>query len=432
MLDERIIVSAIYLKHDKFGVINLEEKKSLWTKNFTIITVGTVISMFGNAIANFAMGLLVLDYSKSTLLYAFYMVASNLPRVVLPTLAGPYIDKFSRRKTIYSLDFLSAFIYLILAVVMINGWFNYGILIFCSLTLGSISSVYDVAYESFYPLLITEGNYTKAYSIQSTLDAICMAMIPASAFFYNLVGIVPLFIFDMITFLIAAIFETRIKVTEKHVMKKDEKFTANVYKKTFKEGMEYLKDEKGLQSIIKYFTVTMCAVGVSNVLLLPYYKANFDNGEYIYILVGAGIFLGRTIGGMVHYKFKYPVNKKFTIALTVYTVLSFLDGSILYFPVGVMVVISLTQGLLGVTSYNIRISATQSYVPDNKKGRFNGMFQMCTTLGMLFGQFVSGILSQFMGERIIITVMQCINLLAVFLFMYNNRKYVKPIYNRQA
>lgn len=410
----------------------MQETKTLWTKNFTIITVGTVISMFGNSIANFAMGLLVLDYSGSTLLYALYMVASNLPRVILPTLSGPYIDKFSRRKTIYTLDFISAFIYLILAVVMIQGWFNYGILIICSLTLGSISGVYDVAYESFYPLLITEGNYTKAYSIQSTLDALSMVMVPASAFFYNMVGIVPLFIFDMVTFLIAAIFETRINVNEKHVLNNNEKFNANVYKKTFEEGMEYLKDEKGLVSIIQYFTVTMFASGVFNVLMLPYFKANFHNGEYIFIFVGGGIFLGRTIGGAIHYKFKYPTHKKFMIAVTVYTVLSFIDASLLFLPLSLMFVLSFIEGLMGVTSYNIRISATQSYVPNNKKGRFNGMFQMCVTMGMLSGQFMSGILSQFMDERSIIVIVQSINLLAVFFFIYRNKKYVKPIYNRQA
>ena len=35
----------------------------LWTKNFTIITMGTVVSMLGNAVAGFAIGLMVLDYT---------------------------------------------------------------------------------------------------------------------------------------------------------------------------------------------------------------------------------------------------------------------------------------------------------------------------------------------------------------------------------
>ena len=46
----------------------------LWTKNFTLITLGTVISILGNSLAGFALGLLVLDYTGSTFLYALYAV----------------------------------------------------------------------------------------------------------------------------------------------------------------------------------------------------------------------------------------------------------------------------------------------------------------------------------------------------------------------
>jgi hypothetical protein len=34
----------------------------LWTKNFTIITLGTVVSLFGSSMTGFAISLLVLDY----------------------------------------------------------------------------------------------------------------------------------------------------------------------------------------------------------------------------------------------------------------------------------------------------------------------------------------------------------------------------------
>ena len=37
----------------------------LWTRDFTIITIGSVISMFGNALAGFAISLFVLDYTYS-------------------------------------------------------------------------------------------------------------------------------------------------------------------------------------------------------------------------------------------------------------------------------------------------------------------------------------------------------------------------------
>lgn len=41
----------------------------LWTRDFTIITLGSVISMLGNSMSGFALSLLVLDYTGSNLLY---------------------------------------------------------------------------------------------------------------------------------------------------------------------------------------------------------------------------------------------------------------------------------------------------------------------------------------------------------------------------
>ena len=45
----------------------------LWTKDYTIITIGSVVSMLGNSMAGFAMSLFVLDYTQSPLYYAIYM-----------------------------------------------------------------------------------------------------------------------------------------------------------------------------------------------------------------------------------------------------------------------------------------------------------------------------------------------------------------------
>ena len=45
----------------------------LWTRDFTIITLGSVISMLGNDAAGFAMSLLVLDYTGSSFYYAVYL-----------------------------------------------------------------------------------------------------------------------------------------------------------------------------------------------------------------------------------------------------------------------------------------------------------------------------------------------------------------------
>ncbi|MEG2929206.1 MAG: MFS transporter, partial [Oscillospiraceae bacterium] len=136
--------------------------------------------------------------------------------------------------------------------------------------------------------------------------------------------------------------------------------------------------------------------------------------------------------GMIHYKFKYPTNKKFAIALTVYFTICVLEMWQLYLPVPLMAASFFVGGILGVTSYNIRISATQSYVPDEVRGRFNGVFQMINTLGGMFGQLIAGVFGEIMPERTVISGMMVINIIAVYCIMYKGREHVKKLYNREV
>lgn len=409
-----------------------EENNGLWTKNFTLITLGTAVSMLGNSIASFALGLLVLDYTGSTFLYALYAVTYNLPQMVVPTLAGPFLDKYSRRKTIYILDFISAALYGIFAWLILGGHFNYGFLIVGCILIGTIDSIYQVAFESFYPMLISEGNYTKAYSIQSTLESMATFIVPVSAFLYNLIGIAPLFLINMATFFIAAVMETRIKKEETYVKKEGETFGLAQYKKTFLEGIHYLQQERGLRAITLYFMVSAVAGGAFYTMVLPYFKLNFDYGEYVYMFTMGWMMVGRLIGGALHYRLNFPADKKFAIALTAYISLALVDGVMLYLPSNIIMVLCFADGILGVTSYNIRISATQSYVPDERKGRFNGIFEMALTAGTLSGQLFSGILTLFLPERAVISGFMLLNFMAAILIMGRNGKSVKKIYNRRA
>ncbi|HSL86518.1 MAG TPA: MFS transporter, partial [Bacteroidales bacterium] len=172
---------------------------------------------------------------------------------------------------------------------------------------------------------------------------------------------------------------------------------------------------------------------------LPFFKNNPElfsnipiNVVTLYTLVSSFGVLGRLTGGFIHYKYKYPVAKKFIIALTVYTTISVLEAFHLYFPVPLMMLSFFIIGIMGVTSFNIRISATQSYVPDSKRGRFNGTFQMIVSAGNILGQLLAGFLGEIFPERNVITMFMAINLMAIIFIMYNKREHVKKIYNRRV
>jgi MFS family permease len=413
------------------------ETNKLWTRDFTIITLGSVVSMLGGQLLGFAMSLLVLDYTGSTFYFALYNITYFVPYVVMPLIAGPFLDRFSRKRTIYTLDFITAALCGVFALIMHAGHLNFALLAAGTFLFGVIGSVYHVAYESFYPLLITPGNFQKAYSVASTLETLTLAVIPVSAFIYNTFGIVPLFAFNVVTYTIAAVFETQIRHEEAYIAKRAEE-TANEAKAGLKrfvddflEGMQYLKSEKGLLAVAVYFLFSSIADGGGQTVTLPYFKGAFPNGEYIYMVVFGCMSAARALGGLYHYRHRLPVEKKYDIALIVYVSINALSAFYLYLPLPAMTLCCIAVGLLGVTSYNIRISATQRYVPDEKKGRFNGAFNTLSMIGMLTGQLFAGLLSLKLSLRLIFTVINLICLAAALYFIGGNREAISKVYNTE-
>ena len=210
------------------------------------------------------------------------------------------------------------------------------------------------------------------------------------------------------------------------------------FRQDFKDGLDYIRSEKGLLVITAYFVVSGFAGGTGE-LILPFFRNNAARFvawpiavTTLYAVVTNFSVVGRLVGGVIHYKVKLPTHKKFAIALTVYAVISVIDGITLWLPVPLMMVLYFSMGLLSVTSYNIRIAATQTYIPDGKRARFNGTFQMLCTLGGVAGSLTAGGLAEIMPEQWAVTLLAATGLLGVYFLMYRGRKHVAAIYNREV
>lgn len=411
----------------------MEKKPSLWTRDFTILTIGSVVSLLGNAVAGFSLGLLMLEYSNdSASTYALFTLVFTFPQIIMPIIAGPYLDRFSRKRVIYSLDFASALIYLLIFFLLRNGQVNVYVMLPLCFLIGSINSVYQTAYDSLYPLLITEGNYSKAYSISSMLHPLSQIMVYGAVVVYERVNsFEPLFFFISIAFAIAAIFEIFIRVDEAQMLQASEKkeYGIKKYTKDFKLGLQYIAGEKGLMVITAYFVAIALTGAVGYTVILPYFKATPGLGVTNYVFVMGCNILGRVIGGFVHYKFKLPPQRKYTIALCVYLITATINAIYLFVPMWFMMVLMLIDGLVCVTSYNIRISSTQNHVPNELRGRFNGTFQMLCSLGGIIGQGIVAVIGDMVDLRMLVLYAGAVNILLVFLIMYRGRKHVRDIYN---
>ncbi len=404
--------------------------KELWTRNFTIITVGSIISMLGNAIAGFSLAVLILEMTDSSFAYALYLTLNNIPRLIVPLVAGTFLDKFSRVKVVYTLDFVSGFVYFLIFLGLRYQILNFTSFLMLALVIGSIDSVYSVAYDSLYPSYISEGNFSKAYSISSMIYPIAAFMTPVAAFVHKSIGLEVLFLFNALAFIIAALFETRLDQDEKHLELGVKVFKFNDFKKEYKSGLRYIFNEKGIFTITLFFFANSLFQGsASGSLEMPFFKNQAHLGYTFFTFVSTANVLGRFIGGLIHYRFNFKSEYKYSIAMFVYTIICFTNGFLLFLPIGWMLVVSFITGILAVTSFNIRISSTQAYVDNKMRGRFNGTFQMMTTSGMIMGQLMWGALGEVYSAAYLILIGNMITLGLTYLIVYRQKEHVKPIYN---
>ena len=415
--------------------------QKLWTYDFTVITIGSLISMVGSSMAGFSISLLVLDYTGSTFLYMLFNVCYQLPLLFMPLIAGPYLDRMSRKKVIYWLDFLSAGLFFLMFLVLRAGWFSYLFLLASNTFYGAINSVYAVAYDSFYPNLITEGNSQRAYAVSSMLWPLASIMMPVAAAVYEaLDSAVPILAANAACFFLAACFERTIRCRETHMASApppDSAGKLRQYARDFREGLAYIRGEKGLLCIALYFTALNLCSGADN-LILPFFRSHPQRfaawpvaAVTLYAIVSNFEVAGRLVGGMVQYKVRIPPERKFLAALAAYAAIDAIGSLRLFLPIPLMAAAFFVQGMLGVTSYTIRTTATQAYVPDTMRARFNGAFQMMTSLGTVAGSLLVGTLAEVFPERAVIVGIYAVVLLSVYLFIYRGRAHVADVYNRE-
>lgn len=405
-------------------------KNTLWTKNFTIITLGTVISAIGGVAMGFALSFVVFDNTGSTLMMALFAAASSLPGILLPVLLSPYLDNFRRKPVIVGLDYLSAVIYLLFGMYLLKHEFNLPLYLLFSLLCGSIGSVYNLAYDSLYPNLIPEGFAQKGYTVSGMLyPTVTMVMTPVASILYTRLGLGVLCLGEGLLLAAAASVETQIRV-EEHT-KPGGKFSFGDYLGDFKEGFRYLKKEKGLLRIYGYMPITQGISQATEPLIRAWFRTAPGLNLTMYALFTTAEFIGRTVGGLIHYKVEIPPKKRFSLAYLVYVTYNIMDTVLLWLGFPLMLANRVICGFLGINSATLRESSVQNYLPDNMRAKVNAVFNTLYALVPTLLTLVVGALGEMMDYRLCVTLVSAAGLLPCYLIMWRGREDVKRVYNRK-
>lgn len=68
-------------------------KQKLFSKDFTLVIIGQIISLFGNATVRFALPLYLLNYTGSSALYGTVTACAFVPAILLSPVGGMIADR---------------------------------------------------------------------------------------------------------------------------------------------------------------------------------------------------------------------------------------------------------------------------------------------------------------------------------------------------
>ena len=79
----------------------------LFKKDFVLVVIGQIISLFGNAAIRFAMPLYLLNQTGSSALFGTVTACAFIPAILLSPVGGIIADRVNKRNIMVILDFFN-------------------------------------------------------------------------------------------------------------------------------------------------------------------------------------------------------------------------------------------------------------------------------------------------------------------------------------
>ena len=93
-----------------------QSQTSLFRRDFTLVVIGQIISLFGNAVVRFVLPLYLLRQTGSPALFGAVGAAAFIPAVLCSPVGGVVADRVNKRNIMVALDFSTACLILAFAL----------------------------------------------------------------------------------------------------------------------------------------------------------------------------------------------------------------------------------------------------------------------------------------------------------------------------
>lgn len=374
-------------------------KKKLFNRNFTMVVIGQIISLFGNSILRFALSLYVLDVTGSATIFGGILGFSMIPVILLSPFGGMIADRLNRRNIMYSLDFLTA------ALIIASSFFLQGsgqvVAVAVLLVLLSIiQAFYQPSVQSSVPLLQDSGNLVQANAVVNQVNALANLLGPViGGALYGMFGLQPILIISAASFLVSAILELFLVIPYTPQTEKIPIFAT--VKQDFKVSMRFMAIDQPdiLKSLIVVSLINL--LGSSVIMVgMPYLirvvlELSAEHYGIAQGFMGAAGIVGGIVAGVIAPKFKL---RNLYLLLMGFAILTAPLGAAYLIPMSGglsywITVITMALMQLGGAVFSIfAMSAVQMKTPNELLGKVMSYMSTLCMCAMPIGQAIYGFL----------------------------------------
>ena len=188
------------------------QKSALFTRDFTLVVIGQIISLFGNAILHFALPLYLLRETGSIALFGAVNACSFLPMILIGPIGGTAADRVHKGRIMAGLDFLTAG----LTVCFCLLWGRaplVPLVIVTLMLLYAIAGAYQPAVQASLPLLLSPDRLTQGNAVINMVSTLANLLGPAlGGVIFGLWGLSPILTIGGVCFFCSAVMEIFIRV----------------------------------------------------------------------------------------------------------------------------------------------------------------------------------------------------------------------------
>ena len=241
--------------------------EKLFTKNFTLLILGQLTSLFGNFILKLALSMYVLEATGSAAIFAGILSAATIPTILLSPLGGILADRADRRNIMVALDALTGVSVLCAALFLSEN--NAIAVISTLLIILSILGAFETpTVQACIPTMLQGDNIMKGNAVVNQVASLSYLIAPMlGGVLYAMLGLKPVMYASVVCFFITALFECFIKLSYQRIQ--NQGGVLQIVKQDFLSSMQYITKEQTsiskmllLTALSRFFVMGITIVGL--------------------------------------------------------------------------------------------------------------------------------------------------------------------------